>query len=332
MRTRFFAILMLLMTTMWWGLAYPVNKALLELQHPLAGATNDLVLTGLTLGSLFGLAAVCLLMVIVFRPGRFTARELQQGIGVGIFTAAGLWLLFLGLRYTNGSTVAFLNQFYSAEIVIFVALQSRRWPSLQTTCALVAMIAGCWVLSGFDPKAFTLGKGELFGLLCSFGFAAQVLWNGRAVYSENDALRSTTIMAATVAVINLAITIPLASSPQVLADIYSTPATLGVGAFTTITWIVAGYWLLIAFQRFVPATQAAVILAFEPVFAAAFALFIPGWIAQLTGSAHQNETLTQSLLIGGGLILLANVVLQFNTEPPAPSESTDSTSSSPIAP
>ena len=319
MRNRFFAILMLLLTTMWWGLAYPVNKALLELQHPLAGETNELIRIGLCLGSLFGLAAICLLLLVAFRPGRFTAREFQQGVGVGIFTAAGIWLLFLGLRYTSGSTVAFLNQFYSAEIVIFVALQSRRWPSLRTTCALIAMIAGCWILSGFDPKALTLGKGELFGLLCSFGFAAQVLWNGRALYSENDALRSTTIMAATVAVIILAASIPFAPSPKVLVDIFSTPATVGVGAFSAITWIVAGYWLLIAFQRFVSATQAAVILAFEPVFAAAFAFFVPGLISHLTGSTYQNEALTPALLKGGGLILLANLVLQLNSEPAEPS-------------
>ncbi len=318
MRSRLFATLMLLITTMWWGLAYPVNKALMELQHPLAGATNDLVLTGLTIGSLFGLASVCLLLLIVFRPGRMTAREVQQGLGVGVFTAAGIWLLFLGLRYTQGSTVAFLNQFYSAEIVIFVAIQGRRWPSLRTAAAVVAMIAGCWILSGFDPAALTLGKGELFGLLCSFGFAAQVLWNGRAVYSENDALRATAIMTATVATLILAVSIPLAPSPTVLVDIFSTPATLGLGGFSAITWIVAGYSLLIAYQRFVPPMQAAVILAFEPVFAAAFALFVPGLISRLTESPSQNETLTPSLLMGGGLILLANLILQSNTEPSAP--------------
>lgn len=307
---------MLVATTLFWGLAYPLNKALLDLQHPLAGSTGDLALTGMTIGSLFGLATICLAVFCAFRSPVPTKLEIQHGIGVGLFTAIGLWLLFLGLRFTLSSTVAFLNQFYSAEIVLVVCLRERKLPSPRTAMALAAMTAGCYYLSGFDPKSFTLGKGELFGLLCSLGFMAQVLWNGRASYTNNDSLRVTTIMTATVSLLMLAVSLPLAPSPTVVRDIFSTSATISLGAFSSVTWIVAGYTLLVAFQRYVSATQAAVILSFEPVFAAVFALFVPAILSSLTGLTYPNELLTRSLLIGGGLILVANLTLQAGSDSP----------------
>jgi drug/metabolite transporter (DMT)-like permease len=321
MKSRLIPLLMLLATTLFWGLAYPLNKALLDLQHPLAPQTDELALTGLTLGSLFGLATLCLAAFCCLRSPIPSRREIQHGVGVGVFTVIGLWLLFLGLRHTHGSTVAFLNQFYSAEIVLVVCLRARKLPTLRTAIALIAMTAGCFVLSGFDPASFTLGKGEVFGLLCSLGFAAQVLWNGRPIYASNDSMRVTTIMTATVSVLMLGLSLPMAPSPGIVRDIFSTPATLGLGAFSSLTWIVAGYTLLIAFQRYVPAMQAAVILAFEPVFAAAFALFVPGLLSNLTGVRYPNETLTTSLVIGGSLILLANLTLQAAEEPPADKDS-----------
>ena len=108
------------------------------------------------------------------------------------------------------------------------------------------------------------------------------------------------------------------ASPAVVYDIFSTPATMALGGFSSLTWIVAGYTLLIAFQRYVRPMQTAVILSFEPVFAAAFALFVPAILSDLTGQHFGNETLTRSLLIGGGLILAANLVLQTAEEPPDP--------------
>ena len=321
MKTRLIPVLMLLVTTLFWGLAYPLNKALMELQKPLAGSMDDLKLTGMTIGTLFWLATMCMGLYCALRCPNPTKLEVQHGIGVGVFTAAGLWLLFLGLRYANGSTIAFLNQFYSAELAIVVCLRARKWPTPRVGLALVAMTGGCYVLSGFDPATFSLGKGELCGLLCSLGFAAQILWNGRPRFADNNAMSVNTIMTCTVAVLMLGISLPMAPSHVMMRHLFATPATLYLGAFSSVTWIVAGYTLLIAFQRYVPPMQTAVILAFEPVFAAAFALFVPAILAQLTGQPFANETLTRSLVIGGGLILLANLALQ-TVEEPAPANST----------
>jgi hypothetical protein len=71
-------------------------------------------------------------------------------------------------------------------------------------------------------------------------------------------------------------------------------------------------------QRHVGATLAGLIYCIEPVFASAFALFLPGWFSEWAGVRYPNETVTLNLLLGGGLITLANVLVQWPSVPPAP--------------
>lgn len=65
------------------------------------------------------------------------------------------------------------------------------------------------------------------------------------------------------------------------------------------------------YQPAVSASQAAVIYSLEPVFASGWALFLPSVLAMLSGIAHQNEQITWGLLVGGLLILVANVVALY---------------------
>ena len=48
----------------------------------------------------------------------------------------------------------------------------------------------------------------------------------------------------------------------------------------------------------------------EPVLTSVLALFLPGLISIWTSINYANETLTVRLLIGGGLVTAANVLLQ----------------------
>jgi len=42
-----------------------------------------------------------------------------------------------------------------------------------------------------------------------------------------------------------------------------------------------------------------------------FATFLPAWLSQLVGIRYENEQVSVSLLVGGGLILAANLVMQI---------------------
>ena len=48
-------------------------------------------------------------------------------------------------------------------------------------------------------------------------------------------------------------------------------------------------------------------------------LFLPGILAAFVGRTYPNETITLTTLTGGGLILLANLIIQIKPAPkPAP--------------
>jgi hypothetical protein len=54
------------------------------------------------------------------------------------------------------------------------------------------------------------------------------------------------------------------------------------------------------------------IYCIEPVIASVFALFLPALLSAWVSIDYRNEQATQSLLVGGGLIMFANILVQAN--------------------
>ena len=72
-------------------------------------------------------------------------------------------------------------------------------------------------------------------------------------------------------------------------------------------------------QPFITTTEAGLLYCSEPVFTALLALFLPAWFSLWGGLNYLNETLGVNLLVGGGLITLANVLIQLKPRRPAAS-------------
>jgi hypothetical protein len=70
-----------------------------------------------------------------------------------------------------------------------------------------------------------------------------------------------------------------------------------------------------AWQPKITATEAGLIYCVEPIFASVMALFLPAVFSAWAGINYPNELATWTLLVGGGLVTLANVILQLR--PPA---------------
>jgi drug/metabolite transporter (DMT)-like permease len=79
---------------------------------------------------------------------------------------------------------------------------------------------------------------------------------------------------------------------------------------------VYAYFTMTHWQPRVTSTQAGLIYATEPVFASAWALFLPGWFSRFGGFSYANEHLTWQLFAGGGLILVANLLLIARPDQP----------------
>jgi drug/metabolite transporter (DMT)-like permease len=82
---------------------------------------------------------------------------------------------------------------------------------------------------------------------------------------------------------------------------------------------VGAYVLMNVWQPHVPATDAGLIYTIEPVFTAIYVLFVPRWLGSLVNETYPNETITIQMIIGGSLILAANALMQWKTQPHLPS-------------
>ena len=308
---RWRAIQMLVLASLFWGLSFPVMKMLAILHQSLLNTTDSWFSAASTVTIRFGIAGLITAVFSWRTLTKMTALEFWHGAGLGLFGSIGLLWQMDGLSYTSAGTSAFLTQSYCLIIPILVAFRDRRPPPLITVLACGMMMAGIGILTGYTPKLATIGRGELETLLGSRFFTGQILWLERPVFSRNNVNNFTTVMFGITALMALPVALWKMRSSADFIRAYSTREPLVllgilIAACTLVAYVVMNYW-----QPQLPATEAGLIYGAEPVFASMFALFVPGMLSTWTGHAYGNERLTSSLLLGGSLIVLANVLIQY---------------------
>jgi drug/metabolite transporter (DMT)-like permease len=240
---------------------------------------------------------------------------MEQGWWLGLLAGGGMLLQNDGLQFTSVSVSSFLTQFYAIMIPFYFALQVRRWPSpLVLGCAALVFV-GVAVLGRFDLQGMRIGRGEFETLLCSGFFMAQILLLESKRYAANRALPITLVMFVVEAL--LFSIVSGATAPQ-LSDLlipWTNGPWLVFTGLLTVFCTLGSFILMNTWQPKITATEAGLIYCFEPIFASIMALFLPAIFAAWAGFTYMNEQLTWHLLLGGGLITLANVLLQLN--PPA---------------
>ena len=230
---------------------------------------------------------------------------------MGFFAGGGIILQTDGLGHTSASTSAFITQAFCIFVPIFVAFRDRALPGLRLAFAIFLMVLGVGVLSNFNPRTFHLGRGEAETLLGAVFFAGQILWLERPKFAGNNPLNFSFVMFLTMSVISFPLAVATWQSPRDVITCYSELSvvviTLALVFFCTIiAFVEMNKW-----QPFVPSTEAAIIYGAEPVFASVFALFLPAIISRHSGINYPNETVTSTLLLGGVLIIAANLLLQW---------------------
>lgn len=299
-----------------WALSFPIMKALNYLQAPLLPGSITWFIASMTIFGRFSLAAIVMLALCWRTLGKLTRLEIWEGVGLGVFASAGLIFQMDGLAYTSASTSAFLTQFYCLTIPVFVALRERKWPSLRVVASCLMVIAGVGVLAGIDLRDFKIGRGELETLIGSTIFTGQILWLQRPKFSGNNVNHFTLVMFITIALTALPVMLMTGGASDDWLAAWHSPSALGLMGALTVFCTLGGYLLMNYWQPFLTATQAGLIYCLEPVFTSLFALFLPGWISIVAGIAYANETVGVSLLIGGGLITIANILIQLQPSPP----------------
>lgn len=264
----------------------------------------------------FALAAIVLAVMLRRSRPWVTRDELVQGTVCGGFSLLGIIAQNDGLRFTAASTSAFLTQFYAIMIPLWVALRHRRAPRAVVLVSSVLVLAGVAILGRFDWHALRLGRGEVETLLCSVFFMGLILWIDSPRYAANRSLQVTCVMFAVSGVVFSAwgwAAAPRWAPWHALAT--SGPWLVLTAALTLLCTIIA-YTLMLRWQPQITATEAGLIYCFEPIFGSIFALFLPDWISRWTGIGYANEQVTANLLLGGGLITAANLLIQWKPRPP----------------
>lgn len=313
------AIWMLLLGNLLWGVSFPLIKSLVLLQERLVPGGSSWFITASTLLPRFTFGTL-VLGALCFRALRtLTRSELRQGLGLGVFVTAGMIFQNDGLQFTSASTSAFLTQFYCIMIPAWLALRARRSPSwIVWLCGALAL-AGMAVLARLDWHDLKLGRGELETLISSVFYMGQILWLGRPEFTANRALPVTTLMFAVLAAGSGVMSLALAPVGAPMLALWSDPTWLGFTLILTTVCTLAAFTIMNKWQPFITTTEAGLLYCSEPVFTAMLALFLPAWFSLWGGLDYRNETLGVNLLVGGGLITLANVLIQMKPRrAPAP--------------
>lgn len=285
-------------------------KALLQTQQQLMPGVGSWFFSALSVTYRFALAGLILLPFGFHQIRTVRRRELEQAVIIGLVGGAGILFQMDGLAYTSGSVSAFLTQGYCVFIPLWVALASRRWPAMKVVVGVVLVLCGVAVLAGINLHSFKLGRGEFETLMASLLFSAQILTLEHPRYAANRSLCLTVLMLLATAVVIAPLAWFTAPTASAWWQAYTSPAAVGFLAILVLFCTLGAFIIMNTWQKRVTATEAGLIYCCEPLFASLMVLFLPGIFSYWAGIHYTNEFITLRLILGGGLIMLANILLQ----------------------
>ncbi|MEX2044790.1 MAG: DMT family transporter [Opitutus sp.] len=305
------ALLMLVVANIFWGLSFPVIKSLMLIHEQLLPEAGTWFSAIYAVGPRFPLA---ILLIVAWQPRgfwRFTRAELKQGGVIGLFATAGMLFQNDALQFTEASTSAFLTQFYAILIPIWFALRTRRNPGARIWTCCVLVLAGVAILGRFDWHELKFGRGEWETLLASLFFMGQILWLDKKEFAGNRPGKITLVMFAVQTLMFSVLTAATMPSAGALLIPWTSGAWVGLTLILTVFCTVGAFMLMNRWQPKITATEAGLIYCLEPIFASLMAAILPGWFSAWGGISYFNERATWTLLVGGGLITVANILLQL---------------------
>lgn len=305
---------MLLLANLFWGLSFPVIKALGLLHPQIWPEAGTWFSTLYLIAPRFVLATLIVAACWPRQVARVTRGELVQGVIIGLFASAGILFQSDGLQFTSASTSAFLTQLYAILIPVWLAVRGRKNPGARIWLCCALVLAGVAILGRFDWRELRFGRGEAETLLSSLFFMGQILWLEKKEFAANHPGRLTLVMLATEGLVFAVAIGVIAPDMDALVRPWTSIPWLGFTLTLTFFCTIGAFLLMNTWQPKITATEAGLIYCVEPIFATLLAAFLPAWFSAWAGIAYPNERMTWMLLVGGGLITLANVLLQI--QPP----------------
>jgi drug/metabolite transporter (DMT)-like permease len=291
MRRTLLAHILLLAVVFVWGTTFVLIKAALADVSPLLFNLLRMALAALVMGLLYHR-----------RLRGLTRKEWLPGVLAGIFLAGGYQFQTAGLRLTTPSKSAFLT----GMVVVFVPFLSltrrlrapgagRPGPGAFAGASLgLAGLALLAVPTGPLWNLTSIQRGDWLTLCCAFSFSLHLLTLGHSA-SRIPFQILAPVQIATAAVVML-LTLPMFEPHPFL---HPAPVFFAAWLIAALLSTAAAFAIQTWAQSFLPASHTALLLALEPVFAAATSWLILG------------EGLHGRALAGAILVLAAIVVSEL---------------------
>jgi drug/metabolite transporter (DMT)-like permease len=309
------ALLMLIFANSFWGLSFPLIKSLALIHERLVPGSSNWFITAWALAPRFLISTVLMLAWQGKSLATATRSEWKQGVGLALFAAGGMIFQTDGLQFTAASTSAFLTQFYAIMIPVYLAVRARKTPPWTVWISSVLVLAGVAILGRFDWSALSFGRGEFETLISSVFFMGQILWLERKEFAPNRVLTVTLIMFGTESIVFTALGAGTAQRVVDLLIPWQSSEWLILSLIMAVVCTMGALLVMNTYQPKITATEAGLIYCVEPIFGSLFALFLPAMISTWAAISYPNEVFTTSLVLGGGLITAANILIQLKPLP-----------------
>lgn len=280
-RTALLASLALLAMAACWGSTFYLIKDLL-----------DRVPTVDFLAVRFVIAGVVMAVIAPRAIARLAPEMRRRAVLLGLLYGLAQLAQTFGLTQTAASVSGFVTGLYVVATPLFAALILHTRITPATWAAVVLATAGLGVLT---LDGFAVGYGEAITLVSALLYAAHIVALG-AWSRPSDALGMTILQILVIAAMCLTVALVSGRPGVVLPDRSGDWISLlymaliaGAAALLGQTWA----------QAHLPATRSAIIMSFEPVFAAGFAVTLGG------------ESPTGRMIVGGVMVLAAMLVVEL---------------------
>lgn len=248
----------------------------------------------------FFMAGLSMLLFIPFirrHPTSHVRKMVVAGILMGFFLYIGYGFQTIGLVYTTSSKAAFITGLSVVLVPLSAWIFLRQRMSGKVWIASFFSICGLYLLTMAGSGTFN--PGDLFVLICAFGFAFHIIATGQFSL-KYDALLLTITQIFTVAFLSAATAFFMEDWQRAFHPdyIFKADVLLALGVTSLLATALA-FFIQTKVQTFTSPTRVAILFAFEPVFAA------------MTAFVVERETLHFAGMIGCSLIFLSMILAEL---------------------
>jgi len=274
----------LLLVTVIWGSTFPLTKILLAEMSPFYYLGVRYTITTVVMGLLF------------YRQLRMHWRaSLKAAIPLGFAVFFAYVLQTIGVMQTTASKAGFFTAVAVVLVPLMLFLLQKQKPPHSLMIGVVLATIGLSLMTGILEEQMSFHLGDFFVLLSAFCFAVQIILNAR-LESDSNAVCIATIQFAIVALFSFLIAYFIEEMPL---SVKISPSSWLILIFLAVFATAFAFTVQILAQKEMSAGQTAMIMTFEPVFAAGFS-----WLLL-------KEQFTFIGFSGGLLIIAGMLISQF---------------------